>query len=79
MSNLVDRIARLVRELDAEKAAAVGPDTDLFEAGVLDSFGMIEYIAAIEREFGIQVAQEDLIPQNLWTINAAAALVQRYL
>ena len=38
----------------------VGPKTDLFEAGLLDSFGFVELIAFIEKTYGIKITDDDL-------------------
>lgn len=35
-------------------------DTDLFEAGILDSFGVVDLLSFIERETGLVLADEDL-------------------
>lgn len=46
-------------------------DTDLFDYGYLDSFGIVELIAAIDKEFGIDVSNEDFY-RDLRTIRAIA-------
>ncbi|WP_314172110.1 acyl carrier protein [Streptomyces winkii] len=44
-------------EFDSEITA----DTDLFKAGVLDSFGYISLIAHVEREYGVKFGEEALL------------------
>lgn len=39
------------------------------KAGILDSTGMMELIFYIEEEFGIQIADEEMVPENLDSIN----------
>ncbi len=48
------------------------PDTDLFEAGLLDSLAFIDLLMQLEREFGIAVAPGDLDLDNFRTISCIA-------
>lgn len=43
-------------------------DFDLLAQGVIDSFGLVELIAAVEEEFGIEVDFEDLDVEDLTVI-----------
>ncbi len=54
-------------------------DKSLLEAGVVDLTGVLELVAFLEDTFQIQVADKDIIPQNLDTINAITAFVERSL
>jgi acyl carrier protein len=36
-------------------------DTDLFKAGILDSFGYIELMSHIEEAYGVKFGEEDLL------------------
>jgi acyl carrier protein len=36
-------------------------DTDLFKAGILDSFGYIELMSHIEETYGVKFGEEDLL------------------
>ena len=49
----------------------------LLESGVVDSTGVIELVGFLEETFAIQVADEDLVPENLDTIANIAAFVSR--
>ncbi len=52
-------------------------DEDLFAIGVLDSFGIIEFVMILEKHFNCKIPQEDLIPQNLWSIEAISNTLTR--
>lgn len=55
---LEGRLAKLFAErLNTEVPAG---DTDLFEAGILDSLRFVEFLAALEEDFGVRVEVEDL-------------------
>ena len=51
----------------------------LFESGVLDSTGVLELVGFLEEQFEIEVANEDLVPENLDSIASIAAFVDRKL
>jgi acyl carrier protein len=50
-------------------------DYPLIEKEVLDSMAIFETIAYLEDEFGIEVQDDDLVPENFETISAIARLV----
>jgi acyl carrier protein len=49
----------------------------LLEAGVVDSTGVLELVAFLEDTFHLQIADKDIIPQNLDTVDALTAFVER--
>jgi acyl carrier protein len=49
----------------------------LMRTGVLDSTGVIELVMYIEETFGIKVADEEMIAQNLDTIADIARFVEQ--
>lgn len=52
-------------------------DESLLDAGVVDSTGVLEVIGFIEDTFELEVADEEMIPENLDSIERIAALVRR--
>lgn len=44
-------------------------DTSFLEEGIIDSTGVLELVSFLEETFNIQVDDEDLIPENLDSIN----------
>jgi len=45
--------------------------------GILDSTGILEVIYFLEDEFGIKVEDEEMIPENLDSINNLVAFVNK--
>ena len=45
--------------------------------GILDSTGIMELVTFIEREFKIKVEDQEIIPENLDSINSIVNLVVR--
>ena len=53
-------------------------DTDsLLETGIIDSTGVLELIAFIEETYGIKVKDEELIPENLDSIENVSEFIRR--
>lgn len=51
-------------------------DYPLLERGVLDSLGLFQLVGYLESEFGVEVEDEELVPQHFGTIRDIAQLVQ---
>ncbi len=54
-----------------------GPDQDLFESGLVNSLFAMQLVLFVEKEFGIQVANEDLYVENFKSLNAISDFVAR--
>jgi len=52
-------------------------DEPLVQSGCFDSLGILELVTYIEREFAIQLADEDISPENFQSIQTVADLVTR--
>jgi acyl carrier protein len=52
-----------------------GRDTDLFEGGYVDSVGLVELLAFLEEEFGVEIPDEVLVSEEFATINGIARTV----
>jgi acyl carrier protein len=56
---------------------ALDEEESLVRNGVIDSTGVLEVIAFLEEAFGIKVADEEMIPDNLDSVSSMAAFVER--
>lgn len=52
-------------------------NTSFLEEGIIDSTGVLELVGFIEEEFTITVEDEELIPENLDSINNVTAYLER--
>ena len=52
-------------------------DASLLDGGVVDSTGVLEVISFLERDFGLTVADHELVPENLDSIARIDAFVAR--
>ncbi|EIT87383.1 D-alanine--poly(phosphoribitol) ligase subunit 2 [Fictibacillus macauensis ZFHKF-1] len=50
-----NEVIELLAEICQEDEVKANPDIDLFEAGLLDSFGTVEMLVEVESRFGISV------------------------
>jgi acyl carrier protein len=57
--------------------SALSDEMSLLDHGIIDSTGVLEVIAFLERDFGIQVADEEIVPENLDSIERVEAYVRR--
>lgn len=66
MSSSADQIRRFVEEnlLFGEKAT-FADDASFLELGLIDSTGVLELVAFVERAFGITLEDDELVPENL--------------
>ena len=59
------------------KADGLEDDTSFLEEGIIDSTGVLELVSFLEEEFGIAVEDEELIPENLDSINNVTKYLER--
>jgi len=54
------------------------PDSgSLLEMGVLDSIGVLELVAYIEETYGVAIADNELVPDNLASVDRLVACIER--
>ncbi len=59
-----------------DQSALINEDSFL-EKGILDSTGILEMIYFLEDEFGLKVEDEEMIPENLDSVNNLVAFIGR--
>ena len=67
------------RFLFGQGADTLPNDDSFLESGIVDSTGVLEIVMFVEQRFGIKVKDEELIPDNLDSIDKVAAFVTRKL
>ena len=72
------RVAQQAGLDEAATRALLGETmASLLDHGVIDSTGVLEVIAFIERRFEIRVDDEEILPENLDSVARISAYVQR--
>jgi acyl carrier protein len=51
-------------------------DYPLIDRHVLDSLGIVQLVSFLEDEFGIEIEDEELVPDHFGTVGSIASLVQ---
>lgn len=59
----------------SDDESALGNEESLLEKGVIDSTGVMELVAFLEDEYKIQVADDELVPENLDSVQNIVAFV----
>jgi acyl carrier protein len=72
-----DRIRKVIEAVTKKKVTAA-PDESLFDAGILDSFGLADAVAGLETEFGIRVPDADLTPRKFDSIERIEAYLTEH-
>jgi len=60
-----------------EEIESLPEDASFLEAGIIDSTGVLELVCFLESTFGIENADDEMLPENLDSIRAVSAYVQR--
>jgi acyl carrier protein len=63
--------------LPLSHADSFADDDSFLEKGILDSTGVLEVVGYIEKEYGIRVESDEIIPDNLDSINKLTAFIRK--
>ncbi len=63
--------------LFGDPAPLAGDDVSLLDSGVIDSVGVMELIAHLEQRHGVVVADHELVPENLDSVDNLVRFVRR--
>ena len=55
----------------------IDPDTDFLENGILDSTGVLELVGFLEEKYGIRVEDDELVPDNLNSLEKIALYISK--
>ncbi|BDU74129.1 acyl carrier protein [Mesoterricola silvestris] len=61
--------------LFSDQGYGYGDDTSFLEEGIIDSLGIIELVAFVEKAFGISVSDSELLPDNFDSVAKLSAYV----
>lgn len=71
-----EKVLNMLIEVTANDDIAEEKDLDLFEAGLLDSLGIIEVLLKIEEVFGLRLQPTDLEKKDMATVNNLIEFLQ---
>lgn len=78
MSDVQKTVLDFIKEnfIMGRSEVALDPDESLIESGVMDSTGVLELVEFLESTYKIKIEDEELIPENLETINNIVKFLQ---
>lgn len=79
MTQIVDTVKDFVTTeiIRGSTGGDLDPELSLLEEGILDSLGLQQLITFLEQKFGINIDDDDLMPENFESVNAIAALISK--
>ena len=60
-----------------EEFRGLPPSASLIEAGIIDSTGVLELVGFLEERYGLRIADDELVPENLDSIDNVVRFVER--
>lgn len=74
---LTEQLRNFISETTFTDKEKIKEDTLVFREGIFDSLGFLALISFVEEEWGVEVADEELLEENFESINAIVAFVTR--
>lgn len=74
-----------MREKILEILQDIRPELDFTESnnfiedGYLDSFDMVALVSALDKEYGVSILGEDIVPENFSNIENIIKIINKYL
>jgi acyl carrier protein len=69
----LDEKIRETLERVAKAPIPTDREASLFDAGVIDSFGLVDFVSDLEKEFNVKVPDKDLHPSKFESLAKIAA------
>jgi acyl carrier protein len=63
--------------LFGKEESPLGSDDSLLDLGIIDSTGVLELVGFLEQKYHITIQDEELVPDNLDSINRLVRFVSR--
>jgi len=69
----------IIKNLYYAEDNPITEDDSFLETGVVDSMGVMELVAFVQSEFGLEVTQQEMVVENFDSIRKLANFVRRKL
>lgn len=71
-------VASVLDEIVSPKGQKISDyDEKIFESGLIDSFGIIEFVLALEKKFEIAIPTTEMTIQNFSSVTEISRLIER--
>lgn len=74
--NVEESIEKFIQDEILMGTRSVTPQDSLIDQGVLDSLGLLRLIAFLEEQFGIEVEDDEVVPENFQSIDIIKAYIE---
>lgn len=71
----MERVIKILKELHPEVDFEM--ESELVDSGILDSLDIVSLVTELNGEFDVEIAAEDLLPENFNSVAAIFSLVKR--
>ncbi len=72
-----EKLIALLNDIDEDIVSFEGDD--LFEAGVIDSFTVLEIVTAMEKAFGVEIDADDVVRKNLCSVDNMLKMLEKVI
>jgi acyl carrier protein len=62
-----------------DEAAPVDDDQSFLDSGIIDSTGVLHLVMFLQTHFGLEISDEELVPEHLDSVNQVAEFVRQKL
>lgn len=69
----------IVHEMVSPNSSMLSDSDSLIERGIIDSLGVQVLVVYLEKQFGVHIVDEEIIPENFETIGSVANLINMKL
>lgn len=77
LTDIEEKLCRIIETMnEGRNLPPVEPLSDLFQEGLLDSFGLLEFLSRVEEEFDVKFEDKDLTKLNFSKISALAKFIE---
>lgn len=67
----------IAQNLLFDAGARIDASASLLDTGTLDSTGVMDLVAFLETTYGIEIADEELVPENLDSVDKIVSFIDR--
>jgi acyl carrier protein len=67
----------IVQTFPAARKRAINETVQLLESGIVDSLGVLDVVAFLEKSFNIKISDDELTPGNFASIRRLAEFVEK--
>jgi acyl carrier protein len=60
-----------------QEGDGLADDQSFLESGIIDSTGLLELVSFVEQQYGISIADRELVPENLDSLRNISQFVAR--